>query len=99
MKPSEKNYIPAPLDTAEIALSDDLVGLTEEMARNVHDVWAQSRLSQGWRYGEARNDREKTHPCLIPYEELPEEEKEYDRRTATETLKLIMKLGYEIVKK
>lgn len=99
MHPSEKNYLPSPLDTAEIALSDDLVGLTEEMARNVHDVWAQSRLSQGWRYGEARNDREKTHPCLIPYEELPEEEKEYDRRTATETLKLIMKLGYEIVKK
>lgn len=99
MNPSEKNYLPSPLDTAEIALSDDLVGLTEEMARNVHDVWAQSRLSQGWRYGEARNDREKTHPCLIPYEELPEEEKEYDRRTATETLKLIMKLGYEIVKK
>lgn len=99
MNPSEKNYIPSPLDTAEIALSDDLVGLTEEMARNVHDVWAQSRLSQGWRYGEARNDRDKTHPCLIPYEELPEEEKEYDRRTATETLKLIMKLGYEIVKK
>lgn len=99
MHPSEKNYFPSPLDTAEIALSDDLVGLTEEMARNVHDVWAQSRLSQGWRYGEARNDREKTHPCLIPYEELPEEEKEYDRRTATETLKLIMKLGYEIVKK
>lgn len=99
MHPSEKNYLPSPLDTAEIALSDDLVGLTEEMARNVHDVWAQSRLSQGWRYGEARNDRDKTHPCLIPYEELPEEEKEYDRRTATETLKLIMKLGYEIVKK
>lgn len=94
----QKNYHPAPLDTSDISLSDDLVRLTEEMARNVHEVWATTRMSQGWRYGKIRNDVEKTHPCLIPYEELPEQEKEYDRRTAVETLKLIRKLGYQIVK-
>lgn len=98
MTSTRKKYIPAPLDTSGIALSDDLLGLTEEMARNVHDVWAASRLSQGWRYGETRSDADKTHPCLVPYEELPEEEKDYDRRTAVETLKLIRKLGFEIKK-
>ncbi|MCR5162371.1 MAG: hypothetical protein K6C06_11425, partial [Lachnospiraceae bacterium] len=40
-----------------------------------------------------------TTPCLVPYDELPEREKDYDRMTAMETLKLIIKLGYEIKKK
>ncbi|MBR5780829.1 MAG: Ryanodine receptor Ryr, partial [Bacteroidales bacterium] len=41
-------------------------------------------------------DTLKTHPCLIPYEELPEVEKAYDRDTALGTLKLIKKLGFKI---
>lgn len=40
----------------------------------------------------------KKHPYLIPYEELPEEEKEYDRGTSVGTLKLILKLGFRITK-
>ena len=36
---------------------------------------------------------------LVPYDELPESEKEYDRNTAIETLKLIIKLGYKITRK
>lgn len=51
-----------------------------------------------WTHGAERNDALKQHPCLVPYEELPEEEKEYDRNTSKETLKLIMKLGFKIVK-
>jgi len=69
------------------------------MAKNVHDVWAQTRIEQGWRYGVQRNDAEKLHPCLVPYEELPESEKEYDRNTAISTLKLIKKLGFDIYRK
>lgn len=65
---------------------------------NYYEVWAQSRLNEGWRYGEERNDALKYHPCLIPYEELPEVEKDYDRNTALGTLKLISKLGFKIVK-
>ena len=57
---------------------------------------AETRIKQGWKYGEQRNDELKTHPCLVPYEELPEEEKEYDRNTSIGTLKLIMKLGLKI---
>ena len=66
------------------------------MAKNVHEVWAQERIKQGWTYGAKRDDVQKTHPCLVPYEELPEEEKEYDRNTSIGTLKLIMKLGFKI---
>lgn len=76
----------------------ELESLVEEMAKNVHEVWAQTRISQGWSFGEERNNVAKKHPCLVPYEELSEEEKEYDRNTSLETLKLIIKLGFKIIK-
>jgi len=91
-------YIPQPIDTTDIKLPIDLEGLIEEMAKNVHEVWAETRIAQGWTYGEQRNDDLKTHPGLVPYDKLPEDEKDYDRNTAIGTLKLIMKLGYKISK-
>lgn len=90
-------YIPTPLDTSEIELSDDLLKLAELMAENVHDVWAATRLEQGWSYGPERNDTEKKHPCLVPYFELSEEEKTYDRNTSIETLKFIIAKGFRII--
>lgn len=91
-------YIPKPIDTSEVRLPEELLDLAETMARNVHEVWAQNRISQGWTYGGSRNDELHQHPCLVPYEELSEEEKSYDRNTAIETLKLILKLGFRIEK-
>ena len=91
-------YIPKPIDTADITLSAELQELTEEMARNVHEVWSRTRINDGWTYGPERNDAQKKHPCLVPYDDLPESEKEYDRNTSQETLKLILKLGFEIRK-
>ena len=93
-----KQYKPKPIDTKDIILPTELNNLIEEMSKNVHEVWAETRISQGWTYGEERNDAEKKHPCLVPYEELSEEEKEYDRNTSLETLKLIIKLGFKIIK-
>lgn len=93
-----KQYKPKPVDTKDIILPTELNNLIEEMSKNVHEVWAETRISQGWTYGEERNDAEKKHPCLVPYEELSEEEKEYDRNTSLETLKLIIKLGFKITK-
>ena len=95
MKPT---YIPKPAQTDDIVLSEELNGLVEAMAKNVHEVWAESRISQGWTYGPERNDALKHHPCLVPYEDLPEVEKAYDRDTAVGTLKLICKLGFKITK-
>lgn len=92
----KKEYKPQPIDTTDVVLPEDLKPLIEKMAKNVHEVWAESRLSQGWTYGDKRDDEKKTHPCLVPYEELPEVEKEYDRNTGIGTLKLIMKLGFKI---
>ncbi len=91
-----KPYIPTPMNTEDVQLAEELTVLVEAMAKNVHDVWAQSRIAQGWTYGKERNDALKQHPCLVPYEELPDEEKAYDRDTALATLKLIVKLGFKI---
>lgn len=91
-------YKPEPINTKNIILPEDLIELTEKIAENVHDVWAAGRIKEGWTYGEKRDDAKKETPCLVPYSELPESEKEYDRNTATETIKLIFSLGYKITK-
>ena len=93
------NYIPQPIDTTAIELPQELMNLAEEMAKKVHEVWSAGRMAEGWTYGEKRDDARKTHPCLVPYEELPESEKEYDRNTSIETLKFIVNAGYQIKKK
>ncbi len=92
------NYLPQPMDTSDVVLPDQLNDLVEQMAKNVHEVWAKSRMEQGWTYGAERNDALKHHPCLVAYEDLSEVEKAYDRDTALETLKLITKLGFKISK-
>jgi hypothetical protein len=89
-------YTPNPLDTSSVALPASLKELLEKLAENTHEVWAKERLNQGWSPGPARDDAAKKHPCLVPYDQLPECEKEFDRRTAGETLKVILKLGYTI---
>ena len=91
-----ERYIPNPIDTSDIQLPEELNPLLEAMAKNVHEIWAKERLVQGWTYGERRDDALKHHPCLVAYEDLPEEEKVYDRNTSVETLKLILKLGFKI---
>ena len=91
-------YKPEPLDTGKIELDQSLLQLVEMLARNTHDVWSQQRIADGWSYGPYRDDQKKEHPGLIPYEQLDESEKEYDRRTAVEVLKAILAMGYRIEK-
>lgn len=91
-------YEPNPINTDNISLPDELIDLTEKIAENVHKNWVAQRISEGWVYGEKRDDAKKTTPCMIPYSELPDSEKEYDRVTAIQTLKLIVALGYKIEK-
>ena len=89
--------LPRPIDTSGQRLSPELMQLTELMAENAHNVWMQARLRDGWRWGPERSDARRETPCLIPYDELPDSEKAYDRDMAVETLKLIQHLGFDIV--
>ncbi len=92
-------YTPQPVDTTGVELPDELMELAELMAENVHEVWARTRMEQGWTYGPVRDDARKQHPCLVPYAELPEEEKVYDRNTSQETLRFILAQDFTIEKK
>lgn len=95
-----KTYAPKPIDTSDIELSKELLELTEKLAENVHDVWAIGRIkNEGWTYGEKRDDSKKQSPCLVPYSDLPDSEKEYDRNTAIATIKAIIALDYKIEKR
>ena len=89
-------YKPKPIDTSDVELPKHLARLAEVLAENVHDTWARSRMESGWTYGPERNDDLKHNPCLVPYSELPESEKTYDRDTAIGTLKAILKIGFKI---
>jgi hypothetical protein len=91
-------YEPKPIDTSKVDLSDEIFDLTEYLAENAHEVWAQQRMAEGWHYGPRRDEAKKEHPSLVPYKDLPESEKDYDRGTALETLKVMLALGYRIEK-
>ena len=98
MKENKLDYIPEPMDLSSVDLPESLIQLSERIAENVREVWAKARMDEGWTYGEKRDDIHKKHPCLVPYDELPEEEKEYDRNTAMNTIKMVKKLGFRIEK-
>jgi ryanodine receptor 2 len=91
-------YSPLPIDTSHVELPEEIRDLTERLAENTHEVWARQRLAEGWTWGPKRDDRQKKHPGLVSYGELSEEEKQYDRNTALETIRLIVALGYRIMK-
>jgi hypothetical protein len=92
------SYQPKPINTSAITLPETIQELQEQLAENIHEIWALQRMQQGWTYGPERNDPKREHPNLVPYHELTEEDKDYDRNTAMETLKMIISLGYTIEK-
>lgn len=94
-----KTYTPQPIDLTDVELAEELYELREAIAENAHDVWAAERQAQGWTYGPQRDDQKKETPCMVAYSQLPDSEKKFDREMAMNTLKLLSKLGYDIVKR
>lgn len=94
-----KEYDPMPIDLTDVNLPQELMELREAIAENAHDVWAMERKAQGWTYGPCRDDQKKETPCMVAYSQLPDSEKEFDREMAMNTLKLLVKLGYDIVRR
>lgn len=94
-----KTYNPKPIDLSDVELTEDLNELREAIAENAHDVWAVERQAQGWTYGDQRDDSKKETPCMVPYSQLPDSEKKFDRDMAMNTLKLVRKLGYDLIKR
>lgn len=94
-----KNYTPKPIDLSRVTVSEELNELREAIAENVHEIWAYNRQKEGWVWGPERNDEKLEHPDMVPYDELPESEKQYDREMAMQTIKMILELGYDLLKR
>lgn len=99
VKSKDYDYNPHPIDLDNVDLDSSLIDLRESIAENAHEVWADKRQEEGWTYGKERSDQTKQNPDMVPYSMLSESEKEYDRRMAIDTIKLMRKLGYDIIKK
>lgn len=96
-KAKEHEYNPQPIDVSSVELNPELIQLTETIAENTHDIWAVGRMKEGWTYGPVRDDVKKQNPDFLPYYQLPDSEKDYDRETAIGTIRLLVRLGYRIV--
>ena len=92
-----QEYNPQPIDISNVQLDDDLLDLTETIAQDVHDIWAVRRFAEGYSYGPERDDSKMQHPDLVPYADLPESEKDYDREMSIHAIKLVKRLGYRIL--
>ncbi len=90
------SYQPKPIDTSYVTLTTEHLKITELLAKNTHELWSTQRLGEGWEYGPQRDDGKKQHPGLVPYEDLPESEKEYDRVISVGVIKTLLALGYRI---
>ena len=96
---NQNNYEPHPLDLDDVPIEPEFLELREAIAENAHEVWARQRKDEGWTFGPVRDDEKKRHPDMLPYDLLPESEKEYDRQMALNTIKLVKKLGWELKKR
>ncbi len=92
----ENEYCPTPIDTTGVVLAPEILEVVEVLARHTHDLWALQRLQDGWIHGGNRCDETRTHPCLVPYERLPDSEKQYDRNSAIGTVSALIALGYTL---
>ena len=89
-------YEPKSLDLTRVEIPADLNNLVEQLSEITHDNWLKQRVADGWRHGQSRNDLLKEHPCIVPYDELPESEKEYDRKISLGVIQAMLALGYRV---
>src|SRR5690348_12682166 len=93
---SPPGYTPAPFDISDVELDGSTAALVERLAANIHDVWARERMDEGWTFGPARDDVARFHPSLVPFDALPEAEKDIDRAVVRNALLPLLKLGFTI---
>ncbi len=69
----------------------------EALARMEHERWKEELERAGWRHGPPPKDPvKKTHPCLVPYDQLPDGEKEKDRNTVREIPRFLAQVGFRV---
>lgn len=87
IRPVRKGFKPATLRLSKQEI--------ETMARVEHLRWCWNKILNGWVYGEKKNSRKKTHPSIVPYDDLDESEKEKDRELVRLIPALLKDIDYE----
>ena len=77
-------------------LPPELWNLVELLAAEVHAEWVRLKRAEGWEFG-APDPQAHRHPDLVPYDELSEKAKDFDRASVVATMQALVRLGYDIV--
>ena len=94
-------YVQRLLNTPETRrdpIPSDLAPVVEAMAASSHEGWRTAKTADGYVWGPAVDDTAKTHPLIVGYEDLPEDNKEECLRNAVEALDLLLQVGCRIGK-
>ncbi|MCK9532223.1 MAG: RyR domain-containing protein [Gammaproteobacteria bacterium] len=79
--------------------NDDYSSLAEQFAKVLHEDWLNERRQNGWRYGEMRNDEDKTHPLIKEWSQLDESERDIKPKVIKDLIKVLQDNGFKITKK
>jgi hypothetical protein len=85
-------------DEAIVMEVDAFDSLCEEIAKAQHQQWVKERTDAGWRYGDQVSHKEKTHPMLRQWSDLPKKYRKIDKSTPKVFLEQLNKQGYSVVK-
>jgi hypothetical protein len=83
-------------DLPQVVLTGEQV---EKLSRREHQRWMDLKLKQGWKYAPETDKQHKLHKWIIPYEKLPEEEKDKDRVLVKAIPEILAKAGLTIASK
>jgi len=83
------------LHDTQAAIPEWMLERVEAVAERLHDCWSSKRFSEGWRYGPIPDQEQMFKPCLVPYKDLPEEEKQQCRFRAFDALFSVIN-SYEV---
>lgn len=70
----------------------------DTLARNEHDLWMREKTERGWRSGSERDDEKKIHPCLVPWENLSDDDRQKDIMFSKEIPRILANAGFEVEK-
>ena len=70
----------------------------EQYAIEEHDDWMSGKIKDGWSYAPTRDDIQKKHNCLVPWSQLSDMYKEYDRDVAKNVIKLAAMVNMKVIK-
>jgi voltage-gated potassium channel Kch len=90
--------VPESAGAPKFAFTDGEDGEVERLAEQEHERWMRDKISQGWRYGDPRDDERKIHPDLRPWAALAETDKDKDRNAIRAIPGILHEAGYQILR-